>query len=217
MKEDEAGITAAEIYRFVDLRGKEVLEIGCGDGRVTGFLSGLPKRLVAVDPDARAVAEAGTRVSGADFRVGSGEFLDFLDQSFDLVFFTRSLHHQKARRALEEASRVLRPDGRVLILEPIAGSEIDLVCRPFHDESHALATARESIRACDFFFLEKKAAFDTKWVFESREELIDWLFEYYRRPFDRKLASGVERFLGSKGNSRPLPIQDRLVLMSLHK
>ena len=217
MKEDEAGITAALIDRFTDLRGKEVLEIGCGDGSITGFLSGRPKRLVAIDPDARSVAEACARISGADFRVGSGESLDFFDQTFDLVFFTRSLHHQKVRRALQEAFRVLRTDGLALILEPIAGSEIDRVCRLFHDESHALAMARASIRVCDFFFLEKKAAFDTKWVFESREELIDWLFEYYRRPFDRELASRVERFLGSKGNAKPLPIQDRLVLMSLHK
>jgi len=38
MEQDRDGITVSKILQFADLRDKEVLEIGCGDGRITSQL-----------------------------------------------------------------------------------------------------------------------------------------------------------------------------------
>ena len=49
MPSDE--IEQIQINKFVDLKGKKVLEVGCGDGRLTAFLSRKTERLTAIDTD----------------------------------------------------------------------------------------------------------------------------------------------------------------------
>jgi len=73
MEQDRDGITVSKILQFADLRDKEVLEIGCGDGRITSQLVEKTKRLVAIDPDAENIAEAKENMSGVDLRIGYGE------------------------------------------------------------------------------------------------------------------------------------------------
>ena len=101
--------------KLVDVSGKEVLEIGCGDGRITSQLMGKTKSLVAIDPDLESIAEATIHARGSDVRIGSGEHLEFPSACFDVILFTLSLHHQDSRLALREAERVLRDQGRVLM------------------------------------------------------------------------------------------------------
>lgn len=73
MEQDRAGITLSKILQFADLRDKEVLEIGCGDGRITSQLVEKTKRLVAIDSDAENIAEGNENMSGVDLRIGYGE------------------------------------------------------------------------------------------------------------------------------------------------
>ncbi|MBW1674829.1 MAG: methyltransferase domain-containing protein, partial [Deltaproteobacteria bacterium] len=58
MEQDRDCITLSKILQFADLRDQEVLEIGCGDGRITTQLVGKVKRLVAIDPDPEIIAQA---------------------------------------------------------------------------------------------------------------------------------------------------------------
>jgi ArsR family transcriptional regulator len=56
--------------------------------------------------------------SNVDFRLGEMEELPIDDASVDLVFFSQSLHHAAhPERALREAARILRPGGRIVILD----------------------------------------------------------------------------------------------------
>ena len=47
---------ADKISQFTHLNDKHVLEVGCGNGRITSLLAGKPKLLVAIDPDATALS-----------------------------------------------------------------------------------------------------------------------------------------------------------------
>jgi len=150
MEQDRDCVTLSKILQFADLRDQEILEIGCGDGRITSQLAGKAKRLVAIDPKAANIAKAKENMEGVGLRIGSGECLEFPSESFDVILFTLSLHHQDSSVALREAKRVLRDHGRVVILEPVNDGEIELVCNFFHNEAQVLQDALCAIDVSDF-------------------------------------------------------------------
>jgi ubiquinone/menaquinone biosynthesis C-methylase UbiE len=216
MEQDRDCITLSKILQFADLRDQDVLEIGCGDGRITSQLVGKAKRLVAIDPETANIAEAKENMDGIGLRTGSGECLEFPSGSFDVILFTLSLHHQDSRVALREAKRVLRDHGRVVILEPVHDGEIEQVCNFFQDETQLLQGAFRAIDASDFK-VERSEVFYTYWEFENEYELYEWLFTYYQRPFDRSLVVLIGELLGNKVKSPPIILQDKIMIVSLRK
>jgi ubiquinone/menaquinone biosynthesis C-methylase UbiE len=216
MEQDRDCITLSKILQFADLRNQEVLEIGCGDGRITSQLVGKAKRLVAIDPDAANIAEAKENMGGVGLRIGSGECLEFPPASFDVILFTLSLHHQDGNLALKEAQRVLRDHGRVVILEPVNDAEIEQICNFFHDEAQVLQDALCAIDASDFE-IERSEVFYTYWEFKNEHELYEWLFTYYQKPFDSSLIVPIGRLLGNKMRSSPIILQDKTMIVSLRK
>jgi ubiquinone/menaquinone biosynthesis C-methylase UbiE len=84
------------LKRVIDWRLKRVLEVGCGDGRLTLRLARLGALVHAIDPDERLIREAREslpkRLAGrVRYRVGKAEDLRLPDQSFDAVVFSWSL------------------------------------------------------------------------------------------------------------------------------
>ncbi|MBI9084907.1 MAG: class I SAM-dependent methyltransferase [Desulfobacterales bacterium] len=216
MEEDKEERTLAAILAAADLKGCRILEIGCGDGRVTAMLAGIPQRLVAVDPDAGRIKMARHRVADAVFAAASGENLPFETESFDTVLFTLSLHHQNSARALEEAGRVLEPGGCIVAVEPEPEGEIERICCLVEDESPQLVHAAAAV-ADTPFSLACDDRFRTRWVFDDRTELLNWLFSYYNRPYEREVALKVDQFLGSRTAHRPLVLHDDLHIIKLEK
>ena len=216
MEQDRDCVTLAKILQFVDLRDQEVLEIGCGDGRITSQLVGKAKRLVAIDPDAANIAEVKENMGGVGLRIGSGECLEFPSGSFGVILFTLSLHHQDSRVALREAQRVLRDDGRLVILEPVNDGEIEQVCNLFHNEAQLLQDALCAIDASDFE-VERSEVFYTYWEFKNEHELYEWLFTYYQKPFDSSLVVLIGELLGNKVGSSSIILQDKAMIVSLRK
>jgi len=216
MEQDRDCITLSKILQFADLRNQEVLEIGCGDGRITTQLVGKAKRIVAIDPDPAIIAEAKKNMEGVDLHIGSGEYLEFPSESFDVILFTLSLHHQDSILALREAKRVLRDHGQVVILEPADDGEIEQICNFFHDEAQMLHDALCAIEVSDFE-IERSEVFYTYWEFENDHELYEWLFTYYQKPFDNNLVVLIGKFLGEKVKSPPIILQDKIIIVSLQK
>src|SRR6266536_1028488 len=108
----------------------DVLEIAAGTGRNFPFYP--PNvRLTAVEfsPKMLDIAAGRARELGreVDLRHGDAQALDFPDETFDTVVCTLSLCSiQDDRKAVAEATRVLRPGGRLLLLEHVR-SPITLV------------------------------------------------------------------------------------------
>lgn len=129
----DRGIRLAERLLFGDGRAwicsrasGDVLEVGVGTGRNLPFYpDGV--RLMGIDlsPAMLAIARERARRLGpaADLREGDAQALSFPDQSFDSVVCTLALCSiPDDRRAIAEMKRVLRPGGRLLLLEHVAGS-----------------------------------------------------------------------------------------------
>lgn len=93
---DPEGAHLAALRRLADFRGASVLEMGCGEGRLTGGIAEQAAHVLAFDPDAEAV-EKGRNALAADladrvsFLVASAEQLEIAPGSFDLVVFSWSL------------------------------------------------------------------------------------------------------------------------------
>lgn len=97
-----------------------VLEVGAGDGRLAARLALGGWDVTAVDCSEQAVAAA--RARGVD--AVCADFLEYRGGPFDVVAFTRSLHHMPLEPALERAEALLARDG-VLILEEFAYERAD--------------------------------------------------------------------------------------------
>jgi len=118
--------TRTAVLAYIEA-GDTVLDVGCGTGylaRIAASLVGPGGRVCAIDaaPQLIAVARRKAARQGAavDFRVAAVEALPFADATFDVVLSSRLLHHlpdDVKRRSLAEILRVLRPGGRVLIVD----------------------------------------------------------------------------------------------------
>jgi len=93
---DPEGAHLAALRRLADFRGQRVLELGCGDGRLTRPVAADAAHVLAFDPDADAVGRA-RRVLPAelagrvDYRVASGREIEVERRSFDVALFSWSL------------------------------------------------------------------------------------------------------------------------------
>lgn len=84
------------LKEMTEWRGKRVLEIGCGDGRLTRRLATLGAQIEAIDSDKKLITLARKQiperyVDRVKFRVGTAENLKSPPRIFDIVVFAWSL------------------------------------------------------------------------------------------------------------------------------
>ena len=75
------------------LRGRRVLDVGCGDGRLALGAAELAASVVGVDPDSAAIAGARAKarsrgLRNVRFQVGAAQDLPFPSGAFDVVIFS---------------------------------------------------------------------------------------------------------------------------------
>jgi ubiquinone/menaquinone biosynthesis C-methylase UbiE len=99
-----------------DFRGRRVLDVGCGTGRLTVALADHGAKAWGVDPSAEMLAEARRLVGRrAGLKLGRAEELPFKDGWFERAVMRLVVQHVERTRALPELRRVLAPGGRAVI------------------------------------------------------------------------------------------------------
>jgi predicted RNA methylase len=93
---DPEGAHIAALRRLADFNGRRVLELGCGDGRLTLGIARDAAGVFAFDPDRDAVERAKRSLPDelagrVAYHVASGKAVELEPQSFDLVVFSWSL------------------------------------------------------------------------------------------------------------------------------
>ncbi|MEM3399439.1 MAG: class I SAM-dependent methyltransferase [Candidatus Micrarchaeia archaeon] len=112
-------ITHAKKDAFTLLKGKKVLDVGCGDGEHYGKALAKECQLYGIDISNEAVSIA--RKNGMDATVGEADNLPFGDGEFDAVLFIDVLEHLfNPEGALHEANRVLKNNGFIIVSLPNA-------------------------------------------------------------------------------------------------
>lgn len=93
-------------------RDTRLLEVGCGRGHLTAMLKAYGVSIRGLDISEEAIEE--TRSHGID--AVCADFLQFEDAPYDVVFFSRSLHHiHPVAKALERADALLKADGLLIV------------------------------------------------------------------------------------------------------
>jgi 2-polyprenyl-6-hydroxyphenyl methylase/3-demethylubiquinone-9 3-methyltransferase len=96
-----------------------VLDLGCGKGRFARRLTDRGLRVVGIDLSRAMLREAG----GIPRVLGSGRQLPFADRTFDAVLAVETLQHvRNVAVTVSEARRVLRPGGRLVVVDRNAGA-----------------------------------------------------------------------------------------------
>jgi len=133
-----------------DMKDAYVIDVGCGDGAV-----------------ARALAARGARVSGYDafigddhqdwaaegpgawrLRRGRADSIPEPDGCADVVVYMYSLHHvpkAELEKALRTASRLLKPSGRLCVIEPVPEGAMQYVSELYHDETAVRRDAKHAL------------------------------------------------------------------------
>jgi len=109
--------------------GERLLEIGCGEGGNLWHLRALDGARFGVDYSPAKAAFA-RRATGAQVTAADAARLPFADETFNAVLIRDLLHHLTSdgrARALAEAHRVLKPGGRLTLVEPNRRSPLVLL------------------------------------------------------------------------------------------
>ena len=125
--ETEKGILSVHLkrYAFAYPRSekKALLDVGCGAGYGSFYLSEIASRVTAVDSDFEAIqyAKAHFGRENVKYLAAEAEALPFFDCVFDIVCSFEAIEHTRdSKRFLAEAGRLLKPDGLFFVSTPSA-------------------------------------------------------------------------------------------------
>ncbi len=104
----------------------DVADLGAGEGTLSQLLAKRARKVIAIDISERMI-EVGTQLAkdhgftNLEYRLGDLEEPPIADSSIDLAIFSQALHHANSpHKAIAAAERILRPGGRVVILDLLA-------------------------------------------------------------------------------------------------
>lgn len=140
----------AAVLSLVAVAGRDLIDVGCGAGDNTAALHAAGARITGVEPEPAQAARncALAPPAGLAFAAGRAEALPAPDASIDGVLFFRSLHHVPVvamDAALNEAARVLKPDGFLIVIEPSVEGHYYQLVRLYHDETAERLAAQAAL------------------------------------------------------------------------
>ncbi|MBX7456401.1 class I SAM-dependent methyltransferase [Mycolicibacterium sp. 3033] len=111
--------TAYHPWVLARAHGRDVLDVGCGDGLLASRLAPVAHSVVGVDPDPEAIRRAQARlanIASASATAGTFNEIASMGSQFDLITFVASLHHLELRPTLATARGMLRPGGEFAVV-----------------------------------------------------------------------------------------------------
>ena len=100
-----------------------IADLGAGEGTISQLMAQRAKRVIAIDNSEKMV-EFGSElarkhgIGNLEFRLGDLEDVPIRGGTVDLAFLSQALHHAvHPERAVAEAWRILKPGGRVAVLD----------------------------------------------------------------------------------------------------
>ncbi|HEX8565847.1 MAG TPA: methyltransferase domain-containing protein [Pyrinomonadaceae bacterium] len=113
-----------------DVRGRRVLDFGCGNGENTILLARHGADVFSMDISTESIKVARKRLEvnnlndAVRFFTGSAHDIPLADESVDVVFGMAILHHLDLPLAAKEVFRVLKKGGRAIFQEPVRNSKL---------------------------------------------------------------------------------------------
>lgn len=128
----------AVMHYFGDVKGKRVLDLGCGAGEAAVYFALKGAEVVAVDLSdemlKKACALAGRHDVTIQTVVSPVETLDFPENYFDFIYGSSILHHADLHLTLKESARILKKDGKAAFIEPLSYNPIINIYRKIAED-----------------------------------------------------------------------------------
>ena len=192
MLQDPTNQYIATIRSQCVISGKDVLEIGCGKGRITRDLALHAKRVVATDPNAAALEIARKTIDSGnvEFMLAPTGVPDLPAGSFDVVIYTLSFHHvpvMEMSDSLRQAAGLLNNNGVIVVVEPGNGGSFTKAKERFGagsgDERPAREAAIRAMHSLKGWIVEETILFRTLFQFDNDEDfLTNMLPDYQQQP-----------------------------------
>jgi len=171
----------SEIYnRLLSLDGKHILELGCGSAEITRNIAsaGVDRQITALEVDEIAHEKnlKITDLANVTFSLAGAQAIPLQDESVDVVFMFKSLHHvpiELMDASMREIRRVLKPGGLLYVSEPVFAGDFNEILRLFHDEQKVREAAFDALcQAVDegVFNLVEEVFFNSPMTFASFAE-----------------------------------------------
>lgn len=102
---------------------RHVADLGAGEGTLSQLLAQRAEKVIAIDLSPKMVDYAqklavSNGLANLEFRIGDIEDPPIDDSSIDLAILSQALHHaENPQRAIDSAHRILRPGGRLIVLD----------------------------------------------------------------------------------------------------
>jgi ubiquinone/menaquinone biosynthesis C-methylase UbiE len=180
------------LAELVPLRGREVVDVGCGNGALVRALAARGASVSGIEVSEEAVARA--EDGEHRYLLGSADALPLDDASVDVCVLMRSLHHvprSAMGAALAECARVLRPGGAAYVAEPLYQGEFNALVALVDDEREVRALAQAAIAQTTALVHERTVFYDSPLQLES--------FEAFRRRVVSADPARAERFAALEG------------------
>jgi SAM-dependent methyltransferase len=219
------------------VRGKRVLDLGCGTGYGANMLAAHVEDVTAVDISEEAISDAAANYSASNLhflRIEPIESraLPFPDSNFDDVISFQVIEHiEHVDSYLKEIRRVLKPGGRLLLTTPNSSLRLLPGQKPwnrFHVREYTCSTIKHTLQK-EFPFVEVEgitARHPWLGMEKSRVNRIKWLtlpFTNFLVPdFARQRVlervwsrfAGRENTVSRYGEDRPFPKEEDVFITS---
>ena len=213
-----------EIFnRLLALDGKHILELGCGSAEITRNIAttGADRKITALEID-RIAHEKNLQITdlpNVTFGLSGAQEIPLEDESVDVVFMFKSLHHvplELMEASMHEIRRVVKPGGLVYISEPVFAGDFNEVLRLFHDEQEVREAAFYTVKKAvndGLFDLVEETFFNSPMTFESFAEFENNTIKatHSSHKLDEKLYALVkqrfEQHIGEDGAHFLMPIR----------
>ncbi|MFK7858162.1 MAG: class I SAM-dependent methyltransferase [Granulosicoccus sp.] len=138
------------IDRFLNVSGQFLIDAGCGNMHLSRALAERGARVLAIDPDPVQAQKnrKADPIANVSYTQTGAEALPVEANVVDGVLFPYSLHHIPADlypAVFEELHRILKPEGFVYAMEPVASGDLNEVMRLFHDECAVREAAQQAL------------------------------------------------------------------------
>ena len=214
----------SEIYnRLLSLDDKNILELGCGSAEITRDIAsgGSNRSITALEVD-RIAHERNLAIHdlpNVKFIHSGAEAIPLEDESIDVVFMFKSLHHvplDAMQIAMQEIRRVIKPGGYVYISEPVFAGDFNDLLRLFHDEKAvreaAFITVKDAVEKGQFKLVEE-LFFNSPMRFENFSEFENNTINatHSEHSLDaglyQQVKSRFEQYMGEDGAHFLMPIR----------
>ena len=171
---------------FLDeLKKSKVLEIGCGNGSMTGHLKALGVDILGIDMNEKYIKNAKRRFGEDIFKLMKGEDLKLVDDSFDIVLSFDLLEHiPDIFKHLKEVKRVLKKDGRYFLQTPNRYTSIPFSIykdrsftkwKEYHPSLQTRVSLKKKFKEIDFDVEFMKVDIYTEYFRNKLPKILRWI------------------------------------------